>query len=64
MLVVVVCSCSAAFFSISASTLTSKWIGEGEKMVRVTLSLDAIGRCNLVLSALSAQTVDALQHCW
>lgn len=24
----------AAFFSISASSLTSKWIGEGEKMVR------------------------------
>lgn len=26
---------SATFFSISASSLTSKWIGEGEKMVRV-----------------------------
>lgn len=26
---------SASFFSISASSLTSKWIGEGEKMVRV-----------------------------
>jgi DNA polymerase III delta prime subunit len=25
---------SASFFSISASSLTSKWIGEGEKMVR------------------------------
>jgi fidgetin-like protein 1 len=24
---------NAAFFSISASSLTSKWIGEGEKMV-------------------------------
>lgn len=26
--------CGATFFSISASSLTSKWIGEGEKMVR------------------------------
>lgn len=28
----------AAFFSISASSLTSKWIGEGEKMVRRVIS--------------------------
>lgn len=26
--------CKATFFSISASSLTSKWVGEGEKMVR------------------------------
>ena len=25
----------ATFFAISASSLTSKWIGEGEKMVRL-----------------------------
>ncbi|MEW5314691.1 MAG: hypothetical protein WDW38_006164 [Sanguina aurantia] len=29
----------ATFFSISASSLTSKWIGEGEKMVRVLFAL-------------------------
>jgi SpoVK/Ycf46/Vps4 family AAA+-type ATPase len=33
---------NASFFSISASSLTSKWIGEGEKMVR---ALFAVARC-------------------
>jgi SpoVK/Ycf46/Vps4 family AAA+-type ATPase len=30
---------SATFFSISASSITSKWVGEGEKLVRVLFAL-------------------------
>ncbi|XP_038046340.1 fidgetin-like protein 1 [Patiria miniata] len=39
----IACQSGATFFSISASSLTSKWVGEGEKMVR---ALFAVSRCH------------------
>lgn len=38
----IACESGATFFAISASSLTSKWVGEGEKMVR---ALFAVARC-------------------
>ena len=38
----------STFFSISASTLTSKWVGEGEKMVRTLFALAAIHQPSVV----------------
>ncbi|KFO76101.1 fidgetin-like protein 1 [Cuculus canorus] len=38
----IACQSGATFFSISASSLTSKWVGEGEKMVR---ALFAVAQC-------------------
>lgn len=39
----IACQSGATFFSISASSLTSKWVGEGEKMVR---ALFIVARCH------------------
>ncbi|XP_017290590.1 fidgetin-like protein 1 [Kryptolebias marmoratus] len=35
----IACQSGATFFSISASSLTSKWVGEGEKMVRALFAI-------------------------
>lgn len=39
---------NATFFSISASTLTSKWIGEGEKMVRALFTIAKVHQPSVV----------------
>ncbi|XP_071515461.1 LOW QUALITY PROTEIN: fidgetin-like protein 1 [Panulirus ornatus] len=39
----IACQSGSTFFSISASSLTSKWVGEGEKMVR---AMFAVARCH------------------
>jgi SpoVK/Ycf46/Vps4 family AAA+-type ATPase len=38
----------ATFFSISSSSLTSKWIGEGEKLVRVMFAVAAVREPSVV----------------
>ena len=40
--------CKATFFSISASSLTSKWIGEGEKTVRALFGVAAVKQPSVV----------------
>ena len=38
----------STFFSISASSLTSKWVGEGEKMVRALFAVAKVHQPSVV----------------
>lgn len=38
----IACQSKSTFFSISASSLTSKWVGEGEKMVRALFAVSRV----------------------
>ncbi|CAI5729133.1 unnamed protein product [Hyaloperonospora brassicae] len=40
--------CNATFFNISASSLTSKWIGQGEKLVRTLFAVAAVKQPSVI----------------
>ena len=44
----IACQSKSTFLSISASVLTSKWVGEGEKMVRTMFAIAAIHQPSVV----------------
>ncbi|XP_026684246.1 fidgetin-like protein 1, partial [Diaphorina citri] len=44
----VAAQCKATFFCISASTLTSKWYGEGEKMVRALFAVASVHQPSII----------------
>ncbi|KAI9004084.1 P-loop containing nucleoside triphosphate hydrolase protein [Gaertneriomyces semiglobifer] len=53
--------CKASFFNISSSALTSKWIGEGEKMVRTLFAVARVEQPSVIFideidSLLTART--------
>jgi len=44
----IACQSGSTFFSISASSLTSKWVGEGEKMVRALFAVAKVHQPSVV----------------
>jgi SpoVK/Ycf46/Vps4 family AAA+-type ATPase len=44
----IACQAGATFFSISSSSLTSKWIGEGEKMVRALFAVARVHQPSVI----------------
>ena len=44
----IACNISATFFSISASSLTSKWIGESEKMVKALFAVAQVAQPSVI----------------
>jgi SpoVK/Ycf46/Vps4 family AAA+-type ATPase len=58
----IACESGATFFAISASSLTSKWVGEGEKMVRALFAVARVMQPSVVfideIDSLLTQRVD------
>ena len=44
----IACNIDATFFSISASSLTSKWIGESEKLVKTLFAVAAAAQPSVI----------------
>lgn len=53
---------NSTFFSISASSLTSKWIGDGEKMVRALFAVAAVNQPSVIEFSLLTRIVLARIH--
>eukprot|EP00835_Amoeboradix_gromovi_P002958 NODE_181_length_15774_cov_0.163892.p3 type:complete len:439 gc:universal NODE_181_length_15774_cov_0.163892:12149-10833(-) len=45
---VAACECKSTFFSISASSITSKWIGESEKLVRALFAVAKLQQPSII----------------
>jgi fidgetin-like protein 1 len=63
----IACNIKATFFSISASSLTSKWIGESEKLVKALFTVAQAAQPSVIFideidSILTARKSEGMDH--